>query len=56
MNTTSFRLRGLPFYETVHSDGGDISWMEERLESGEIKRTVLMPEHVQATKGGDGRY
>ena len=46
---TSFRLRGLPFYGTVHHSGGDISWMEERLASGEIKRTPLMPDAILTT-------
>ena len=43
---TAFTLNGLPFYGKVSSDGGDISWFEERLASGLVRRTTLMPRHA----------
>ncbi len=43
---TAFTLHGLPFYGKVSSDGGCISWFEERLASGLIRRTSLMPRHA----------
>lgn len=42
---TAFMFHGLSFYGKVHSEGC-ISWAEELLESGEIKRTALMPRHA----------